>query len=305
MSAFPQPLTITLTGGRGRLAQVAHAHFQAAGHHVQSVSRSESDDHHAIGDLFTTPLLEHSDTLLHLAWSSLPITSEKQIGLEWDEDIPLLIRLLNRITEFPPEIRPHFVFFSSGGTVYGSAQNETPSQEGDVCAPIGWYGHGKLAAENIIREFGRRHELTYTILRVSNPYGYPVPHYKTQGIIPFLIESAMAGRIFSVWGDGSARKDFIHHSDFMQALEAVIQQRLGGTFNLCHGTSHTINEVIALAEKVTGRRIQTQHQPAHAWDVHDSLLDNAKLKSATQWEPQVSLAEGMKLAAATLLSRNE
>ena len=65
--------------------------------------------------------------------------------------------------------------------------------------------------------------------------------------MPFLIHSARHGRPFSVWGDGSARKDFLHHTDFTAALDQVIRLRPQGIFNVSHGASHSVSEVIDIA----------------------------------------------------------
>jgi len=116
---------------------------------------------------------------------------------------------------------------------------------------------------------------------------------KPQGIVPFLIHSARHGRPFSVWGDGSARKDFLHHTDFTAALDQVIRLRPQGIFNVSHGASHSVSEVIACVEQALGRKLAIQHVPAHPWDVHDSLLDNTKLARAINWRPAVNLAEGI------------
>jgi len=127
-----------------------------------------------------------------------------------------------------------------------------------------------------------------------------VPAHKPQGVIPFIIKHGREGTPLSVWGDGSARKDFLHHTDFTAALEQTVRLRLPGIFNVSCGQSHSVNAVIALAEQTLGRKIKTQHAPAHPWDVHDSLLDNAKFCTATSWRPTVSLAEGIQRAVAEL-----
>jgi UDP-glucose 4-epimerase len=75
-------------------------------------------------------------------------------------------------------------------------------------------------------------------------------------------------------------------------------RRLTGTFNLGAGESHTVREVIALVEKHTGRKITLAFQPAPAWDVEDSRLDNRRLMAAADWRPLVMLDEGIRRAAA-------
>ena len=302
MDAAPLAQRIVLTGGRSRLAGVIRDHLSARGASLVSLSRSEGDHHLGLENLFVNNLLDSTDTLLHLAWSTVPLSSERNVGLEWEQDIPLLHKILKAICASPNRERLHFIFFSSGGAVYGNAREGRPSRESDTCLPVGWYGQAKLAAERVIEEYGRRHRLSYTILRVSNPYGYPVPAHKPQGLIPFILKHAREGTPLSVWGDGTARKDYLHHSDFTAALEQVIRRRRVGIFNVSQGESHTVAEVIALAEQSLGLRVKTTHVPAHAWDVHDSLLDNAKLRAATGWSPAVSLAEGIRRAVAASAS---
>lgn len=298
MDAKPLAQRILLTGGRSRLGGVVHHALKAAGAAPISLSRSEGEHHLGLENLFVNNLLDDADTVLHLAWSTVPLSSERHVGLEWEQDIPLLIKVLKAICASPNRERLHFVFFSSGGAVYGNARDGQPSRETDPCAPIGWYGHAKLAAERLIEEYGQRHGLAYTILRISNPYGYPVPTHKPQGIVPFLLNSARTGTPFSVWGDGTARKDFLYHTDFTAALVEIVRQRPTGIFNVCSGQSHTVNAVIQQVEQALAQKIPTVHTAAHPWDVHDSLLDNAKLAAAIGWKPVVSLAEGIRRTAA-------
>lgn len=300
MDVTPLAKRIIFTGGRSRLAGVIRQHFSGLGSQLVSLSRSEGDSHLGLENLFVNNLVDQADALLHMAWSTVPISSERHVGLEWREDIPLLLKVLEAICASPNRDRLHFIFFSSGGAVYGNAREGRPSAETDACEPIGWYGQAKLAAEKLIEEYGRRHGLVYTILRISNPYGFPVPAHKPQGIIPFILKSARDGSPLSIWGDGSARKDFLHHTDFVTALEQVIRTRATGIFNVSSGESHTVKEVIALAEIALRLKVAVRHVPAHTWDVHDSLLDNSKISAAVGWRPVVPLEEGIRRAAAEL-----
>jgi UDP-glucose 4-epimerase len=288
---------IFVTGGRGRLASVIADHFRAPAHPIRLFSRTAG---FGFADLHNLQLGENFATagaVLHLAWSTLPATSERLARTEWAEDLPFLERMLTAIGTTPAAAQIHFVFFSSGGTVYGNAPGR-PNLESDSCRPIGSYGRAKLAAEQRITEFADRHHLTATILRISNPYGYPVPKSRTQGIIPHALRCAVDGEMLTIWGDGRARKDFLYYTDFLSALDEIIDRRLTGIFNLCAGESHSVHEVIGLVEKHTGRPVARNHQPAPTWDVQDSQLDNRLLVAATGWCPQVSLDEGIRRAAA-------
>lgn len=291
------PQKLHVTGGRGRLATLIEDHFRAPRHTVAPYSRTPGQGFHALAELENLGDIGPTDAILHLAWSTLPATSELNPGSEQQQDIPWLEHRLTSLAKLPANQRPHFIFFSSGGTVYGNAPIN-PNREDDACQPIGNYGRAKHQAELLIKAAIAEHHLPCTILRISNPYGYPVPSGRTQGIIPHAIRAATEGHPLKLWGDGHAKKDFLYHTDFLSALEAIVSQRLLGTFNLASGKSHSIREIIDLVEKQTGRKIAIEQQLAPDWDVQDSRLNNEKLCRTIGWQPQVTLEEGIRRSAA-------
>ena len=293
MGANPQ--RILVTGGRGRLASLLAGHFRNEACTVERFSRTPGPELRPLAELWTDGALAGADILVHLAWSTLPAVAENSPALAEREDLPLLRRLLLRVAACPAGRRPLFVFFSSGGAVYGNAPGR-PNREDDACHPIGRYGQAKLEAERLITEQAALHDFPAVILRISNPYGYPVPAERQQGLIPHAIRCAISGQPLALWGDGSARKDFLHCNDLLAALEAVFTQRPAGIFNVASGQSHTVRAVLDLVEKHCGRRIALAPAPAPAWDVHDSLLDRRKFSQATGWQPQITLDEGIRQA---------
>jgi len=292
-----QPQRVFVTGGRGRLASLVADHFRAPAHAITLFSRSAAPGFQPLERLLDPAALAGTDAIFHLAWSTLPATSEQFPGREAQHDLPFLGKLLSSLAATPHGRRVHFVFFSTGGAVYGDAPGR-PNREDDLCRPIGAYGRAKLVAEQLIAERAQHDGLRCAILRISNPYGYPVPSDRVQGLIPHALRCSVTGQPLALWGDGSARKDFLYYTDFLAALEHVLAHGLTGTYNLCAGESHSVREVIGLVEKEVGRPIALVPQDAPRWDVHDSRLDNAKFTAATGWRPQVSLAEGIRRAAA-------
>lgn len=294
---MPKSKRILMTGGRGRLASLIADHFRAPAHDVRLFSRTKGDGFHDLQDLQHSHSFDEANVMLHLAWSTLPATSEQSPRAEWDNDLPLLQKMLSAMSASATREKLHFIFFSSGGAVYGNAPDR-PNVESDTGHPVGWYGRAKRAAEELIETHAARHPLACTILRISNPYGYPVPQNRVQGIIPHALRCAVSGQPLTLWGDGHAKKDFLYYTDFLSALEQIIARRLTGTFNLAAGESHSVREIISLVEKHTSRTVTLQCQPGAAWDVQDSRLDNQRIKQATGWAPQVSLGEGIRRAAA-------
>jgi len=300
----PPAQRLLVTGGRGRLAALVAGHFSPSTCPVTRFSRREGDGLEPLEALFRPATLAGAGAVLHLAWSTLPAQAERDPGAALREDLPLLERLLAALAAVPKAVRPLLVFFSSGGTIYGDAPGR-PSREEDPCRPLGAYGRAKLAAEQCITTAAAQHGLAVAILRVSNPYGYPVPAERQQGLIPHAVRCALAGQPLALWGDGSARKDFLHCSDLLAALEVVLARRLTGTFNVAAGESHAVHEVIGLVQQATGRPLPLAPAPAPAWDVHDSRLDHRRLVAATGWSPQVPLAEGIRRAVAAETAGSE
>jgi UDP-glucose 4-epimerase len=292
----PRPQRLFVTGGRGRLASLVADHFRAPAHAVTLFSRAGGTGFQTFESLAQPAVLAEADAVFHLAWSTLPATSERDGGSETQVDLPALENILRALAALPAGARPLFVFFSSGGTVYGNAPGR-PNVETDLCHPIGHYGRAKVAAEEIVNRYAAQHGLRCTILRVSNPYGYPVPSSRAQGLIPHALRCGVTGQPLTLWGDGSAQKDFLYYTDFLSALELVLSRRLTGTFNLSAGESHRVDEVIRLAEQELERPIALQRTTAPAWDVHDSRLANDKFRAAAGWGPQVPLVEGIRRAA--------
>jgi len=258
-------------------------------------SRAGGKDILPIDDLFTPGVWTSGDTFVHTAWSTVPFTSEQNPGVEWQVDIPLLVRIIKFLGSLPRGERPHFCFLSSGGTVYGEALTG-PKVETDPLDPKGWHGLAKKEAEEITIALCRHLEVTMSITRISNPYGFPVGSVKPQGIIQHALRAALEGNELRLWGDGSAIKDFLYSKDLSTAMLSLFRARVSGIVNVASGESTSVSRVIQLVEKVTQKKISLTYEPPFAWDVQQSRLDVTKLRNATGWQPQVPLEEGILAA---------
>jgi UDP-glucose 4-epimerase len=265
-------MRIAITGARGRLAPLVARHLASAGHEVALYSRERGENIAQIGNLPSS--IDETDAIVHCAWSSLPLTAEKNPENLKSADLPLLEKLVAASADKP------FLFLSTAA-VYGNTA-ETPANEQFPPAPLGRYAAGKLEAEKLIPATG-------TVLRVSNLIGERCDPLRPQGILPRLIEAARTGGEITIWGDGHATKDYLHCNDLMDAITRVLEGNLLGTFNAASGTSASVLELIALVERLTGRSIAISHVPAYDWDVRHSKIDSSKLRAAAAWEPKYSV----------------
>lgn len=115
------------------------------------------------------------------------------------------------------------VFLSSGGAVYGESEGGHPHKETDELYPKSSYGVVKLAIEKYLFLYQHLYGLRPLVLRLSNPYGHY--HYSSkQGIINIALRKAQQHQPFTVWGDGSATKDYIFVEDVCEVVYRLLKQ---------------------------------------------------------------------------------
>lgn len=285
-------LNIAITGSNGRLGYHISKYFQSLSCSVQKVARSEGKEFYSYENFLSNEFLKKTDVILHLAWSSVPKTSEEDFGKEWNNDLPLLVKILQAIEDGNHK-HIHIIFFSSAGAIYGK-YNKLLATEKELPAPSSMYGWAKLHAEQILQQFTSRHSCKTTILRISNVYGIKSRDNDQQGIIPYIIKAALSEQKLNIWGDGTAQKDYIYITDLLSVLYKIVHQTSTGLFNVSYGKSHSLNDIIHVVERATCKSISISHSDSFPWDNSQSTVDNKKLTSKLLWTPEINLELGIK-----------
>ena len=142
-----------------------------------------------------------------------------------------------------------FVYFSSGGTIYGNRTTFQPFVETDSMEPISYYGWSKQMMENSILFKNRTQKLKFLIVRPSNPYGHGQNLYGKQGLVAVAIGKIIENKPVEVWGDGSAIRDYIYIEDLANIFYQLINKDVcNETINLGSGRGFSVNDVLALKE---------------------------------------------------------
>jgi len=285
--------SIVITGARGRIAESICTNLEQECGELIRVSRTSGDGCLSHEDAFDGDVFREASVILHAAWSSVPATSESHPGIEWRNDLPFLVRILDSLKDCSKN-KPLFVLLSSAGTVYGNAPGRA-SLEKDETRPIGWYGRGKVAAETLCNYYSEAFGIPLLILRISNPYGLSSHSNRPQGLISSALQSAKSGNPLRVWGDGSARKDFLHCSDLGHALSTAINSRMTGVFNVGYGSSHQVRDVLKIVEQIVGKNLNLDFTLAPHWDVTDSRVCCDSFFAATGWRPSIELEKGVSM----------
>lgn len=231
------------------------------------------------------------DKVIFLVSTLIPSSGYSDFLLERDINLTALYEVIRHMeTTGCPEL----LFFSSGGTVYGS-NGLSLNAEHSACCPVTYYGYSKLACEEYIRFISRGNKIRHTIVRPSNPYGSGQNQYGRQGLIAVAMGKLMQGRAIEVWGDGEVIRDYLHIADLVDAVCRLIAMPAANqVYNIGSGEGTSVNAILSYLGEVSGVQPEIQYTPARAVDIPVNVLDIQKVRQATGWAPQMHLLDGLR-----------
>ena len=189
----------------------------------------------------------------------------------------------------------HFIFISSGGTVYGLPQQK-PIPETHPTEPLNSYGLGKLTVEHYLKMLSRGTDLGFSTLRVSNPFGPGQTSKKGQGLIPEVLKQSAAHAAVNILGNGQSERDYIYIEDVIDAIVTCLDHEpLNDVVNIGSGSGRTVLEVIAAIEQVLQREIDRHFIDPRTTDTPCNVLDISKAKALLKWEPRTEFQEAIRL----------
>ena len=266
-------------------------YLRGKGVEVTTFSRKSCTKHEGLATLLDPAVLSQFDVILHFGWGTVPKDSEEKQGTEWQKDLPFISKLLQTLTRVPDRQRPLLVF-SSTGAVYGECGKQ-PAVEDANLAPKSYYAAGKVAAEELLQQYSAHGLGKVAILRISNLYGAQGASKVPQGVIAKLAECFYKKTQPTLWGDGTATKDYLHVNDFCEAIFRILEGGLDGVWNVCTGRSHSVLEVLSVFSSHLEWHPDCEFLPHPPWDVEKTNLSPQKLISSTGWLPKIGLEQGI------------
>jgi UDP-glucose 4-epimerase len=243
-------------------------------------------------DLVKSIIIENNiDTVIHLVSSLIPASNFDDYQREFTNIIFPSIRLM----ELCCERNIKFVYFSSGGTIYGDKKGEvSPFKESDPMAPISYYGWSKQMMENSILYMNRTQHLRYVIIRPSNPYGKGQNLHGKQGLIAVALGKIMAGESIQIWGDGKLVRDYIYIDDLGKAVVNLLANDsiVNETINIGSGVGYSINEIVEVLRSIVKEKVNVDYIEARQVDVSSVILDINKLRNLISFCP-INIKDGI------------
>ena len=199
--------------------------------------------------------------------------------------------------------------FSSTCATYGIPK-EIPINEETSQRPINPYGHSKLMIEQILRDYGKAHDLRWIALRYFNAAGADPDlqigedHDPETHLIPLVLDAAAGRReAITIFGsdydtpDGTCIRDYVHVSDLADAhvlaLQALEKGQESSPFNLGNGRGFSNQEVIAAVERVTGLQVPRKTGDRREGDPACLIADASRAKEALGWMPEFADIEAI------------
>ncbi|HEX2311968.1 MAG TPA: NAD-dependent epimerase/dehydratase family protein [Vicinamibacterales bacterium] len=180
--------------------------------------------------------------------------------------------------------------YASSSSVYGDAV-AIPMREDAMPQPLSPYGVTKLAAEHLCHLYSANHGVPATSVRYFTVYG---PRQRPDMAFNRFLRAALQGDSISVFGDGGQTRDFTFVADAVAATLAAGERGVPGrAYNIGGGSRVSLNEVLDIVGRVTGKALQINRGPAQKGDMRDTYADTALAKADLGFRPTVSLVDGL------------
>ncbi|HMB44375.1 MAG TPA: GDP-mannose 4,6-dehydratase, partial [Candidatus Methanoperedens sp.] len=181
--------------------------------------------------------------------------------------------------------------------VYGDPLVNPQSEEywGNVnpIGPRGVYDEAKRFAEAITMAYHRYHGVETRIVRIFNTYG-PRMRLKDGRVVPNFIGQALNGEDLTVYGDGSQTRSFCYVSDEIEGIYRLMMSDYSDPINVGNPEERTILEFANLVLKLTGTSSKIIFKELPEDDPKQRKPDIAKARKILNWEPKVSLEQGLE-----------
>ncbi len=182
----------------------------------------------------------------------------------------------------------NFVYINSGGAIYGT--EELPLSEKSPIAPSSPYGLTKFLGEEYVRILCSKYGIQWSSLALSNVYGDIVKNNK--GVIYEFAKKISLNEVPSIFGERVTR-DFIYIDDVVNAIEIALLNPTFCRVNISSNTETSIEDIFSIVARELKTSIQPVYEASRFGEILRSRLDNSLAKECLDWEPSVSITEGV------------
>jgi UDP-glucose 4-epimerase len=239
-------------------------------------------------DADLTELLSDRTHIFHLA-------AQAGVRKSWGRDFAVYTQNNVEATQMLLEAacgRPTLerLVYASSSSVYGDLV-AMPMKEDALPQPVSPYGVSKLAAEQLCYLYFANFGLPTVSLRYFTVYG---PRQRPDMGFHKFLRAAIRQEPITVYGDGEQTRDFTYVHDAVSAtIAAALRGVPGRVYNIGGGSRVTINQVLEMVGRVSGRQPRIQADPAQKGDMRHTYADTSLARADLGFDPTVGLEEGL------------
>ena len=188
--------------------------------------------------------------------------------------------------------------YASSSSIYGEARDGAAKREDMLPTPLSPYGVSKLAAEQYCMSFHAVYGFEVVALRYFNVFGpRQDPKSEYAAVIPRFVTALLRGEPPTIYGDGEQTRDFTFVGNIVSAnLHALEHTNAPGQiFNIAMGAVNSLNQIVKMLRELTGVDVAPQYTEPRPGDIRHSLADVSKAAELLQFEPQISVVEGLNV----------
>lgn len=238
------------------------------------------------------------DYILHLASFSSVAYSWQEPSVSFRNNTNIFLNILELISEL--KVRCRILSIGSSEEYGNVCETDLPLKENHLLAPSSPYAVARVAQEMLSRVYVDGFGLDIVMTRSFNHIG---PGQRQQFVIPGFIEkiiqasekNSLQGTIKV--GDISIVRDFVDVRDVVRAYYLLMKHgKSGEIYNVCSGKGVKLSEVLLAISQIVGVQINVQVDEALIRPVDNRVMIGSfeKLRTATHWEPQVTLTQTLK-----------
>jgi len=311
-------MNVLVTGGAGYIGSHTAKALARAGHRpvvVDDLSTGHADNvrwgpffHSKLSDSATLReiLREYEiEAVVHFAASALVTESAIRPLAYFENNIGETLSLLHIMLDAGISR----MVFSSSCATYGLPK-QLPIPEDHPQVPVNPYGESKLSVERILHWMGRTTRLGWVALRYFNAAGADPEgqlgeeHDPETHLIPSAIAAALGQREYlEICGvdyptpDGTAIRDYVHVTDLAAAHVCALQHLASGgesvALNLGTGEGASVRDVMAMVERVSGRRVPKRDASRRPGDPPILVARSELAGRLLHWKPNCSTLEAI------------
>lgn len=196
------------------------------------------------------------------------------------------------------------ILYSSSACIYPTYRQTDPNnlglKEEDAypADPDDFYGWEKLYTEKMFEAYNRDYGLNASIVRFHNIYGpegtFTGGREKSPAALCRKVAEAPDGGQIEIWGDGNQSRSYCYIDDCIDGTIKLMESNFKEPLNIGCDRLVTINELADMIISTSGKKIQKTYNLSAPQGVRGRNADLTLLKKTLNWEPQISLEEGLK-----------